>query len=169
MKRKNPTQQKYRAMTKNSFEFIKFYNEINLSDLKDVGGKNSSLGEMYNQLSKKGIRIPFGFATTANAYWAFIYFNELEKPIEDLLSQLDRKNFSNLKKIGEKIRLLIQVAVRSEEIEREIISAYKTLCEKYGFTIDVAVRSSATAEDLPSASFAGQHESFLNITGSDKL
>lgn len=153
----------------NSFEFIKFFDEIGLSDLKTVGGKNSSLGEMYSLLSPKGVKIPYGFATTANAYWAFIYFNDLKKPIEDLLAQLDRNSFSNLAEIGEKIRSKVKIAMLPEGIGQEIISAYKILCEKYGMLADVAVRSSATAEDLPSASFAGQHDSFLNITGATQL
>lgn len=157
-------------MSKNNFfEFVKFFDEIRLPDLKTVGGKNASLGEMYNVLSSKGVKVPYGFATTANAYLSFLYFNDLKGPIEDQLSRLDIKSFSNLADIGEKIRSMIRVAVMPEGIEKEIVSAYKILSENYGGTADVAVRSSATAEDLPTASFAGQHDSFLNVRGADQL
>lgn len=148
---------------------IKFFDDIRLEDLKLVGGKNSSLGEMYSALSQKGIKVPYGFATTSAAYWKFISSNNLKAPIENLLAQLDRNFFSNLKEIGEKIRSIIRVAIIPEEVKREINFSYKSLCERYGVIADVAVRSSATAEDLPSASFAGQHESFLNIKGEKQL
>ena len=149
--------------------FISYFDTINKEDIKAVGGKNSSLGEMYNKLTSKGILVPFGFAITVEAYWEFIYTNKLKEPISDLLKQIDKENFSNLKDIGKKIRLLMQKSTLPENINSEIISAYDTLCKKYGAGTDVAVRSSATAEDLPTASFAGQHESFLNIRGGSEL
>src|ERR1035437_2550164 len=149
--------------------FIKGFDDIRSSDLKIVGGKNSSLGEMYNTLTQKGIKIPYGFATTTAAYWEFIYANKLREPICEALNNLDRKNFSNLKEVGEKIRSMMQTATFPESIAADIIAAYKKLCSKYHSEMDVAVRSSATAEDLPTASFAGQHESFLNINGDELL
>ncbi|MBI4947017.1 MAG: phosphoenolpyruvate synthase [Bacteroidetes bacterium] len=149
--------------------FIKGFDEIRSSDLRIVGGKNASLGEMYNTLTQKGIKIPYGFATTSSAYWEFIYSNKLKEPISEALSELDRKNFFNLKEIGEKIRSMILSAKFPDAVAKEIIVAYKKLCDKHNSEMDVAVRSSATAEDLPSASFAGQHESFLNIIGEELL
>ena len=146
---------------------IKKFKEIGMKDLPLVGGKNASLGEMYNELTSKGIQIPDGFATTSAAFWKFMKDNQLEKPLADLLKSLDRKNFSNLAEIGAKARKLIQNGSFSEDFREAIIAAYHYLGEKVD--IDVAVRSSATAEDLPDASFAGQHDTFLNIMGEEAL
>ena len=155
--------------TNNPPEFIKFLDEISINDLKTVGGKNSSLGEMYNVFAHGEIRIPFGFATTSYAFWQFLYSNQLKTPILNLLQQLDKKSFANLKEIGEKIRTLFLKATLPENLQQEVTAAYTKLCNKYGAAIDVAVRSSATAEDLPFASFAGQHDSFLNVRGEVQL
>lgn len=149
--------------------YTTFFDDIHLSDIKKVGGKNASLGEMYNVLSSKGIKVPYGFATTVNSYWEFIYSNQLKEVISDQLKGLDRKNFSNLKQISEDIRSLIEQCELPDNVSEEILEAYKTLCDKYGSVIDVAVRSSATAEDLATASFAGQYESFLNVRGNEQL
>ncbi|MCJ7757170.1 MAG: phosphoenolpyruvate synthase, partial [Gillisia sp.] len=146
---------------------IKKFKEIGMKDLPLVGGKNASLGEMYNELTSKGIQIPNGFATTSNAFWKFMKDNQLEKPLEDLLKDLNRKNFSNLSKIGSGARKLIMDGNLSEGFREEIIEAYHYLGDKVD--LDVAVRSSATAEDLPEASFAGQHDTFLNIRGDKAL
>ena len=154
-------------MEKNNF--IKFFDEIRIGDWKVVGGKNASIGEMYSILMRKGINIPFGFALTTFAFWEFIYSNQLKKSITDSLNMLDRKSFSNLNQIGLNIRNLILAGKFPEVIKKEILDSYKTLCLKYNSITDVAVRSSATAEDQPFASFAGQHESFLNIRGDDQL
>jgi pyruvate,water dikinase len=145
--------------------YIKDFNEVTLSDLPLVGGKNSSLGEMIHYLSEKGINVPEGFAVTSVAFWEFIYQYKLKEKIKDLLSTLNRKDFSNLSEVGKNIRELILSHPLPEELKNEIIESYKVLCKKYNYEVDVAVRSSATAEDLPGASFAGQHDSFLNITG----
>ncbi len=147
--------------------FIKKFNEISLEDLPVVGGKNSSLGEMFNKLSAKGIAVPDGFATTANAFWTFLDDNNLRKKLETLLSTVDKTTYSNLKEVGQEARTLILNAALPESIAKEIITAYKSLGNDK--EISVAVRSSATAEDLPQASFAGQHESYLNITGEKDL
>jgi len=148
---------------------IKWFNEINNSDVPLVGGKNASLGEMYNKLTDKGINIPDGFALTSVAYWEFIYSNNIYNPLAELMASLDRKSYSNLKEISEKARIIIRTANMPQEIENDILESYKRMCEMYGDDTDVAVRSSATAEDLPSASFAGQHESYLNIRGGHML
>lgn len=153
-----------------NYSHILFFDQIDISAIGKVGGKNASLGEMYNQLSPMGVAIPNGFALTANGYRFFIKKNHLEKPLEELVIQLDTKNYSNLSVIGEKARALILSAIIPEEIREEIGKAYQSLCEQCGKdNLDVAVRSSATSEDLPTASFAGQMQSFLNISGSAQL
>jgi len=143
--------------------YTKRFNELNIGDVALVGGKNASLGEMYNQLSAKGIQVPNGFATTAAAFWHFIDSNNLRKSLEQLFSRLDKTAFTNLKEVGAIARNLLYNAKMPPDLETEIISAYKEL-QATGVS-EVAVRSSATAEDLPQASFAGQHESYLNIRG----
>jgi len=148
-------------------DFIKEFKDISIADIPTVGGKNASLGEMLTRLSAKGILVPNGFATTAFAFWTFLDFNNLWEPLNQLLHQLDRKHFRNLKETGAKARALIMQAEMPEVISTEVIAAYKALC--HGSDTEVAVRSSATAEDLPQASFAGQHESFLNIKGENAL
>ena len=149
--------------------FIKYFDQINNKDIPSVGGKNASLGEMYNTLSNYGIKIPYGFAITVNGFWEFIYSNKLKAPINTLLNGLDKSTYGNLKEVGEKIRTLIHQASIPKKLSDEIVLAYQLLCKKEEAVIEVAVRSSATAEDLPNASFAGQHESFLNIQGEAEL
>ena len=143
--------------------FIKHFNEIHLGDLAAVGGKNASLGEMFTQLSAKGIKVPDGFATTAHSFWHFLDENKIRRPLQELMAALDKNNFSNLNETGSKARKLILDASLPKDLETDVLAAYQKLCN--GTDIEVAVRSSATAEDLPQASFAGQHESFLNIKG----
>lgn len=147
--------------------YIKKFSEIGINDVNSVGGKNASLGEMYNQLTSKGIRIPNGFATTSLAFWEFLKENKIETSLKSILINLDRKAFTNLNHIGKKARDLILNATFSEAFSEEIINEYTTLCGKN--KKEVAVRSSATAEDLPDASFAGQHETYLNIKGEAAL
>ena len=149
---------------------ILFFNQISITDIAKVGGKNASLGEMYNQLNPIGINIPTGFAITAEGYRLFCESNYLEKPLEDLLFSLDKKEYSNLSTIGQKARNLILSATIPDEIRNEITTAYNELSKLCGTdNLGVAVRSSATSEDLPSASFAGRMESFLNISGEKQL
>lgn len=143
--------------------FIRDFATVRLSDVGIVGGKNASLGEMTTALAGKGIRVPKGFATTAAAFWAFVDANALRPPLAALMQQLDRKEFSNLKETGAAARKLLLEAVMPEELKQEITVAYQRLRKEEAPA--VAVRSSATAEDMPEASFAGQHESFLNIRG----
>ncbi|WP_367754188.1 phosphoenolpyruvate synthase [Flavobacterium sp. WC2430] len=147
-----------------------FFDKISITDIETVGGKNASLGEMYNQLNPLGITIPNGFAVTASAYRLFRKENHLEETLNDLLLSLDTKNYSNLSETGKKARHLILSAKIPDTIKTEIDTAYQSLCKQTGIkNVGVAVRSSATAEDLPTASFAGQMESFLNITGKEQL
>ncbi|MEW6470188.1 MAG: phosphoenolpyruvate synthase [Bacteroidota bacterium] len=150
-------------------EFIRFFDQIRIADLAAVGGKNASLGEMYTLLTAKGIRVPYGFALTTAAYWEFIYRNRLNKPIADTLAGLNRKDFSNLRDAGKTIRDRILEAPLPSSLRTAVGRAYAALCDKYAYQVEVAVRSSATAEDLPSASFAGLHQSFLNIRGEGQL
>lgn len=146
---------------------IKKFDQIRIADVDSVGGKNASLGEMFTQLSSKGILVPDGFATTAYAFRYFLEYNSINDLLKKLLDNLDRKNFSNLKTIGSQARKLILNAQLPENLTNAIKIAYKELCKNHYF--EVAVRSSATAEDLPQASFAGQHESYLNVKGEEDL
>jgi pyruvate,water dikinase len=145
--------------------FIKKFEEILINDVSIVGGKNASLGEMYNKLSTKGIKVPPGFATTAFAFEAFLEYNHLAARLENIITDLDRTLFSNLKETGASARKLIMDGELPKDLKDEIVEAYNVL----GAETTVAVRSSATAEYLPQASFAGQHESYLNVKGADDL
>ncbi len=146
---------------------IKKFSTISITDVDTVGGKNASLGEMYTMLTSKGMKVPNGFATTAFAFWEFLEDNKIEKSLQDLLQKLDRKQFSNLEAIGRQARNLILNGTLSSVFSDEIKNAYLSLCNNN--VKAVAVRSSATAEDLPDASFAGQHDTFLNINGEKAL
>jgi len=154
-------------MTK--FKNILWFDQINLTDLSQVGGKNSSLGEMISQLSDSGINVPGGFATTSDAFRNFIQQAKLEKKIHDTLDNLDVHDVHALKKAGNQIRQWIFDAVLPDELQQDIRQAYQQLVGKYGKDASYAVRSSATAEDLADASFAGQQETYLNIQGEDAI
>jgi len=147
-------------------ENILWFNELTIKDIPKVGGKNASLGEMYQKLTKKGVKVPNGFAITAGAYHEFLKLTGVDKKIRKILKGLDTDNVRDLAKRGAKVRQAILQAEFPESLEKDIASAYKKLSKLYKKSnLDVAVRSSATAEDLPDASFAGQQESYLNITG----
>ncbi len=148
---------------------ILWFNEISIKDVSLVGGKNASLGEMYRNLTPKGVNIPNGFAVTAAAYRYFIKENQLDEKIRAALEGLDTHNIRDLQKRGREVRNLILQAEMPEKLAQEIRTAYKKLEEEYGKDVDVAVRSSATAEDLPDASFAGQQETYLNIRGEEEV
>lgn len=147
---------------------IKKFAELSLENLPQVGGKNSSLGEMYSHLSEKGIKVPNGFATTSFAYWHFLEANNIKDKLVNLMNSLNKEDFSNLKEIGAQARQLILESKMPEDLCKKIIEEYQTLFE-HEEPAEVAVRSSATAEDLPTASFAGQHDSYLNIKGNDEV
>ncbi len=153
-----------------TLRYIRFYDEINNNDIALIGGKNASLGEMYQNLSSQSVNIPFGFATTSEAYFYFLEKAGLTSLINEMCASLDTSDVTALAKVGERLRTSILQAKMPKSLEQEIKDAYKRLCHFYhADTLDVAVRSSATAEDLPDASFAGQQESFLNICGEDKV
>lgn len=150
-------------------KFIKIFEEIGIGDIGLVGGKNASLGEMIQNLSKYNILVPSGFAITAAAYTHHLEANNLVESIKKLLTKLDKSNLENLADVGQQIRALIRNAPLPQDVEQEIKQAYAVLENRYGTLCDVAVRSSATAEDLPQASFAGQQETYLNIRGEQEL
>ncbi len=149
--------------------YIKWLEKLTNDDVPSVGGKNASLGEMISALKDRGIRVPDGFATTAEAYREFIRANELDEKIRAIINEWQSDD-KKLAKAGKEIRRLFKKSAFPETVEKQIRDAYTSLCEKYDTEeVDVAVRSSATAEDLPEASFAGQQETYLNITGPDEL
>jgi len=150
-------------------QYIRSFNSLGIDDVPIVGGKNASLGEMYRSLTEKGIKIPNGFATTAEAYRDYIKHNDLEGRIRLLLDELDSNDTQALAATGARIRSWINHGELPAELTKEIDTAYQELENEYSEHTDVAVRSSATAEDLPNASFAGQQETYLNIRGSQNL
>ena len=149
--------------------YVKRFSELGLDDLGQVGGKNASLGEMTAALSDKGIDVPPGFATTAEAYRHYLEENGLEGPIREALEALDTTDTRALAETGKRIRGWITEAAMPDDLAEEIRKAYGQMAEQFGPDPDVAVRSSATAEDLPTASFAGQQETYLNVRGGDAL
>jgi pyruvate,water dikinase len=150
-------------------DLILWFEDISKNDVSRVGGKNASLGEMVRSLSPKGVCIPGGFAVTAMAYRFFLEKAGLDEKIRDILGELDTETMDNLATVGRRVRRAIRAADFPDELTSEIRQAYERLEEKYGRECDVAVRSSATAEDLPEASFAGQQETYLNIRGAEEL
>ncbi|MBI2655200.1 phosphoenolpyruvate synthase [Candidatus Woesearchaeota archaeon] len=152
-----------------SKKFILWFDELGIEDVPLVGGKNASLGEMYRNLAGKGVKIPNGFAVTAYAYNYLLEKAKIKDEIKQILRGLNTSNMKNLSDRGRKVRETILKAEFPKELREEIINSYTKLCRQYGKNTDVAVRSSATAEDLPDASFAGQQETYLNIRGSHEL
>ncbi len=150
--------------------FTKFFKDLTIKDVPSVGGKNASLGEMYRTLTSKGVRVPNGFATTAEAYRHFFAETGLMDEIRKILKGLNTAKVTDLGKRAEKVRALIIKAEFPEQLKKDIITAYNKLSKMYGTrAVHVAVRSSATAEDLPDASFAGQQDTYLNISGHEAL
>ena len=150
-------------------KLVLWFNETELDDIPQVGGKNASLGEMIRELTAKGVNVPDGFAVTAYAYRYLLDSAGIADEMAAILSDLDTHDMHNLSEKGEKLRALIYNAEIPDDLNRAIVGAYKKLCEEYEKDTDVAVRSSATAEDLPDASFAGQQETYLNIRGEAAL
>ena len=146
--------------------FARRLRDLNNSDTDKVGGKNASLGEMIASLAERGIQVPGGFATTADAYRSFIESNDLMEPLRDMLGKVGKEG---VEKVGPKIRNEIMRAAWPKEVEAAIRASYRELSDEQGEDVAVAVRSSATAEDLPEASFAGQQETYLNVRGEDDL
>ena len=148
---------------------IAWFKELGIKDVPLVGGKNASLGEMYRTLVGQGVHVPNGFAVTAPAYHYFLEKAGIKKEIRRILSDLDTHNMKNLSDHGARVRQTILRAKLPLDLQEKIASAYKLMEKEYGKNCDVAVRSSATAEDLPDASFAGQQETYLDIRGAQKL
>jgi len=150
---------------KQDAKYIRWFEDIRIEDVPLVGGKNASLGEMYRELTRQGVRIPNGFAVTAEAYWHVINLAGILSDLKKTMAGLDKTDVADLAERGEEARDLILGAGIPDDLWGEIKAAYGRLCEEYGPGTDVAVRSSATAEDLPTASFAGQQETYLNVRG----
>jgi pyruvate,water dikinase len=151
------------------FRYIKDFREIWIGDVALVGGKNASLGEMVSELTPLGVRVPGGFAVTADGYWAFLDASGIRPTLESLLAGINKRNLDDFMRRGRALRETVYSAQFPNDLANEICEAYGRLENEYGSHIDVAVRSSATAEDLPSASFAGQHDTFLNIHSAAQL
>ncbi len=149
--------------------YIKWFNEIGIEDVAEVGGKNASLGEMYRNLTSEGVRVPNGFAVTAEAYKYMLDFNDTWKILHKELDDLDPNDVDELQKRGAACREAIQNCEFPSDLKREILEGYESLKKEYGDELSMAVRSSATAEDSPEASFAGQNDTYLNITTADEL
>ena len=171
MKKHTPhTQKHFTSRVTRSKKFILWFSELGIVDVPIVGGKNASLGEMYRKLGKKGVRVPNGFAITAHAYFYFIKKAKIDDDIRRILKGLNTHDVEDLARRGQKVRHTILEAELPEDLKEEIVAAYKKFCQIEKMPhLDVAVRSSATAEDLPDASFAGQQETFLNVRGDAHL
>jgi len=149
--------------------YIRWFSELSLDDVSLVGGKNASLGELYRELTPLGVKIPNGFAITADAYREMLARAGAWNRLHELLDDLDKDDVKELAERGAQAREIVYGAGLSSEMRAEILAAYDRLREDYGPDLSVAVRSSATAEDLPSASFAGQHDTYLNVQGDEML
>lgn len=152
------------------YKHIRFFKDLKIDDVPQVGGKNASLGEMFAALTPKGINLPNGYSTTADAYRYFLEDAGIREAITKELEGLDIQDVADLQKRGAAVRQIILDAKLPEDFEQEIRQGYRELCETIGYeNLVVVVRSSATAEDLPNASFAGQQETYLNISGEDAV
>ena len=154
---------------KETAKYIRWFEEIRIEDVPLVGGKNASLGEMYRELTSEGVKIPNGFAITAEAYWYMVNSAGILDQLKRTMEGLDKADVSDLSRRGREARHLILGAGIPDDLWTEMKTAYDKLCDEYGPHTDVAVRSSATAEDLPGMSFAGQQDTYLNIVDDDAL
>ena len=148
---------------------IRWFEDIGIDDIPLVGGKNASLGEMYRELASRGVKVPNGFAITAEAYRSFLRTTGLDQRITQIIRGLDTRDLDNLRQRGRQIRQAMLAASLQQDLEQAIVEAYDRLSDGHVDLVDVAVRSSATAEDLPDASFAGQQETYLNVQGHQAL
>jgi len=160
-----PTPKRAAGTAPSHAKLVKWFSDIGIDDIPLVGGKNASLGEMYRELTPKGVKVPNGFAITAEAYRYFLREAGLDDKIRSLLCGLNTRDIENLRQRGSQIRHAILAAELPADLEAAILTAYATLQGGATEPVDVAVRSSATAEDLPDASFAGQQETYLNVQG----
>ena len=152
-----------------SAKYVRWFEELTLEDVPLVGGKNASLGELYQRLTPLGVKVPNGFAVTAEAYQEMLSTAGVWKELHALLDDLNKEDVSELARRGARARELVYGAGLPDQLRSEILEAYKQLQSAYGADLSLAVRSSATAEDLPTASFAGQHDTFLNVSGEEML
>ncbi|MGB8360066.1 MAG: phosphoenolpyruvate synthase [Acidimicrobiia bacterium] len=149
--------------------YVKWFDELDVDDVALVGGKNASLGELYSELTPLGVNVPDGFAVTAEAYRDTLTRAGAWQQLEAVLEGLDKSDVADLAKRGRRAREIVYEATLPDALRRQIVEAYHRLEDEYGADLSVAIRSSATAEDLPTASFAGQHETFLNVHGSERV
>jgi pyruvate,water dikinase len=149
--------------------YVRWFEELRLEDVPLVGGKNASLGEMYRELTSRGVRVPNGFAITVDAFREALTAAGAWDELHRLLDDLDKRDVRSLAEAGARAREIVYAADLTPEVQEEVRAAYRELQAQYGAELSVAVRSSATAEDLPSASFAGQHDTFLNVRGETML
>jgi len=152
-----------------SYQYIRFFNEISINDIPQVGGKNASLGEMVQKLEPEGVKVPNGFAVTAQAYRYVLDEADAWEALRKVMVGIDPLDVKHLARSGKRAREIIYAAGLPDDLKSEIITAYHKLQEQYGEDLSLAVRSSATAEDLPTASFAGQQDTYLNIYGEETL
>ena len=157
------------AVVAHNVSSIRWFEEIGIEDIPLVGGKNASLGEMYRALAPRGVQVPNGFAITADAYREFLRVTKLDRTIEEILQSLNTQDLANLRQRGRQVREAILAATLPAHLQQAISEAYVRLSDGSHDLVDVAVRSSATAEDLPDASFAGQQETYLNVQGPQAL
>lgn len=148
---------------------ILWMKDISMDDVAQVGGKNASLGELIRAVTPKGVRVPQGFCVTADAYYYFLHETKLDRFIEKALAKLDTHDLAELARCGKAVRDAIRATALPKDLEKEIEENYAQMEKEYGKNVDVAVRSSATAEDLPGASFAGEHETYLGIRGAENV
>ena len=152
-----------------TFNYVRFFEELGVEDVPIAGGKNASLGEMYRNLSSEGVRVPNGFAITADGYRHTLESAGAWQGLHEALDDLDPDDVGDLRRRAKRAREIVYGAGLPEDLERETLESYRLLQQQYGDEVSLAVRSSATAEDLPTASFAGQHESYLNVHGDENL
>src|SRR4030042_6503614 len=150
-------------------KYILWFDQVSKKDIPLVGGKNASLGEMFSKLTQKGVKIPNGFSLTTDAYWHYLRINKIDKELKKIFQKFNPKSIKSLQKTGKLSRNLILRGKLPEDLKKEIITAYRELGKKYGSNPNVAVRTSGVAEDTLGASFAGQFETYLNVSGENNL
>ena len=152
-----------------STKYIRWFEELNIENISEVGGKNASLGDMYRELTSMGVNVPDGFAVTVQGYWDTLAEANIQNELRDIVEGIDKDNIRDLESRAQQAREIIKNASLPTQLGKEISDAYNEFLKKYGTELSFAIRSSATAEDLPSASFAGQHDTFLNIRSKESL
>jgi pyruvate,water dikinase len=150
-------------------QYVKWFGELGIGDVAEVGGKNASLGELYRELTPLGVNVPNGFAVTADAYRDTLTASGAWEKLEELIEGLDKSDVADLARRGRQARQIVYESPLPTDVRDQIVAAYERLESEYGPDLSVAIRSSATAEDLPTASFAGQHETFLNVHGAERV